>query len=250
MKNGRPADFQVPWWYRTDLTVPDTTQRTYLDFSGVLSKADVWVNGTRVADKTQVTGAYTRHDLDITALVKAGTNSVAFKIYPNDPNKDLSMAGSTGRRPRRTRTWASCGTSSSGAAARWRCAAATSSRSSTGTTDHADLTVKADVRNDSAAAVSTTVSGTVCRQDHQPDREPGRQGEEDRHLRAWCGIDIPAGLVAGRDGRAAALDLDLTAAVGGTGVGHLAFELRRPPGDGGTRTPAAAGRTRSTGARC
>ena len=87
----------------------------------MLSKADVWVNGTRIATKDEVNGAYTRHDLDITAQVHDGANSVAFKVYPNDPTKDLSMARST-TRPRTPRspkarssrtTWASPGPGSS-----------------------------------------------------------------------------------------------------------------------------------------
>lgn len=161
MKNVPAADFKVPWWYRTDLTVTDTTQRTYLDFSGVLSKADVWVNGTKIADKAQVNGAYTRQDLDITAQVKAGTNSVAFKVYPNDPNKDLSMGWID---------WAQTPPDQNMGIVRdvlVRRSGPVALRGGhvvtklTGTT-HADLTVKADVRNDSAAAVSATVSGTVA----------------------------------------------------------------------------------------
>ncbi len=62
-----------------------------LDFSGVVSAADVHVNGRRVAPAAQVTGAYTHHELDITALVRRGTNTVAFRVRPNDPNKDLTM---------------------------------------------------------------------------------------------------------------------------------------------------------------
>ncbi|MGW7257630.1 glycoside hydrolase family 2 protein [Streptomyces sp. NPDC054834] len=85
------ADFQVPWWYRSDFTVADTGQRTYLDFSGVISAADVYVNGTRVARAADVTGAYTHHELDVTSLVRAGTNTVAFRIQPNEPNKNLTM---------------------------------------------------------------------------------------------------------------------------------------------------------------
>ncbi|MGW3952013.1 glycosyl hydrolase 2 galactose-binding domain-containing protein [Streptomyces sp. NPDC004752] len=85
------ADFRVPWWYRSDFTVTDTTQRTYLDFSGVISAADVYVNGRRVATATDVAGAYTRHELDITALVRTGTNTVAFRVLPNDPTRQLTM---------------------------------------------------------------------------------------------------------------------------------------------------------------
>ncbi|MET8566307.1 sugar-binding domain-containing protein [Streptomyces flaveolus] len=84
------ADFEVPWWYRADFTVGDTRQRTSLDFSGVISAADVYVNGRQVAKAADVTGAYTRHELDITSLVRSGTNTVAFRVRPNDPLKDLT----------------------------------------------------------------------------------------------------------------------------------------------------------------
>ncbi|MFG2352322.1 sugar-binding domain-containing protein [Streptomyces sp. NPDC048521] len=85
------ADFQVPWWYRSDFTVEDTARRTSLDFSGVVSAADVYVNGRQVAPASEVTGAYTHHELDITSLVRPGTNTVAFRVRPNDPVNDLTI---------------------------------------------------------------------------------------------------------------------------------------------------------------
>ncbi|MGW3309342.1 glycoside hydrolase family 2 protein [Streptomyces sp. NPDC001073] len=85
------ADFQVPWWYRSDFTVADTGRRTYLDFSGVISAADVYVDGKQVAKAADVNGAYTQHELDVTSLVRSGTNTVAFRIRPNDPDKNLTM---------------------------------------------------------------------------------------------------------------------------------------------------------------
>ncbi|MET7982652.1 MULTISPECIES: sugar-binding domain-containing protein [unclassified Streptomyces] len=85
------AEFTVPWWYRSDFTVADTSERSHLDFSGVISAADVYVNGHRIADAARVTGAYTHHELDITSLVRAGTNTVAFRVRPNDPNRNLTM---------------------------------------------------------------------------------------------------------------------------------------------------------------
>lgn len=85
------ADFQVPWWYRSDFTVADPSERTRLDFSGVISAADVYVNGRQVAQAADVSGAYTHHELDVTSLVRQGTNTVAFRIRPNDPDKNLTM---------------------------------------------------------------------------------------------------------------------------------------------------------------
>src|SRR6185369_6646576 len=44
MRNIPAGDFTVPWWYRSEFTVADEPGvRTYLDFSGVISKADVFV---------------------------------------------------------------------------------------------------------------------------------------------------------------------------------------------------------------
>src|SRR4051794_34800766 len=51
-----PTDqFGVNWWYRDQLTVhPKRGGRTYLVMNGVLGTADLWVNGTKVADRTQL----------------------------------------------------------------------------------------------------------------------------------------------------------------------------------------------------
>ena len=227
MKNVPTADFQVPWWYRTDLNLDDTSQRTYLDFSGVLSKADVWVNGTRIADKVAVNGAYTRHDLDITANVHTGTNSIAFKVYPNDPNKDLSMGWID---------WAQTPPDQNMGIVRdvlVRRSGPVALRGGHVVTklasglNHADLTVKADVRNDSASAVSTTVSGTVA----------GRAISQTVSLAAKekktvtfpvIGIDNPAVWWPAGMGAQSQYDLDLTASVGSAASdsAHSRFGVR------------------------
>ncbi|MFD8501020.1 sugar-binding domain-containing protein [Amycolatopsis sp. NPDC059657] len=162
MKAANPADFTVPWWYRTQLNVDSTAQRTYLDFSGVLSRADVWVNGTKIADSKQVAGSYTRHDLDITSVVKPGANAVALKIYPNDPNRDLTMGWID---------WAQTPPDKNMGIVRdvlVRRSGPVALRGAHVNTKlasdlkHADLTAEVDVRNDSDAPVTTTVSGTVA----------------------------------------------------------------------------------------
>ncbi|MCY0932059.1 exo-beta-D-glucosaminidase [Streptomyces sp. H27-H1] len=85
------GEFAAAWWFRGDFTLTDTRARSSLDFSGVISAADVYVNGRRIASADAVAGAYTRHELDITSLVRAGTNTVAFLIRPNDPRKHLTI---------------------------------------------------------------------------------------------------------------------------------------------------------------
>ncbi len=215
MKNVPASDFAVPWWYRTDLTVDDTSSRTYLDFSGVLSKADVWVNGTRIATKDQVNGAYTRHDLDITAQVRAGVNSIAFKVYPNDPNKDLSMGWID---------WAQTPPDQNmgivrdvlvrrGGPVALRGAHVVQKLNSS--LNHADLTVKADVRNDSANAVQAIVAGSVA---GKPVSQTVSLAAKERKTITFplVGLDNPnLWWPAGMGGRHR-YELDLTASVGGT----------------------------------
>ncbi len=221
-----PKDqFAVPWWYRTDLNLDNTAQRTYLDFSGVLSKADVWVNGTKVATKDQVNGAYTRHDLDVTALVHDGVNGVAFKVYPNDPNKDLSMGWID---------WAQTPPDQNMGIVRDVLIRRSGPVALRGahvvtklTAGHVDLTAKAVVRNDSAGAVSAVVSGTVA----------GRPISTTVSLAAKENKTVTVGVVgvdnpqlwwpAGMGGQPL-YDLDLNAAVSGTvsDTAHTRFGVR------------------------
>ena len=164
MRNVATTDFSVPWWYRADFTLgSETGLRTYVDFSGVLSKADVWVNGAQVANSTQVVGMYTRHEFDLTSVVRSGTNSIAVRVYPNDPNRDLTtgwidwvqtppdknMGIVRDVRVRR-----------SGSVALRNAHVITTLV--TPTLDSATVTAKAAVRNDSASAVTATVTGTVA----------------------------------------------------------------------------------------
>ncbi|MES4892924.1 sugar-binding domain-containing protein [Streptomyces sp. NPDC096012] len=157
------ADFQVPWWYRSDFTVEDTGRRTALDFSGVVSAADVYVNGRQVAPASEVTGAYTHHELDITSLVRPGENTVAFRVRPNDPDKDLTMGWLDWLQPPPDRNMGIVRdvlVRRSGPVALRDAHVVTELAVPSLAT--AELTVKALVRNDSGTAVTAEVSGGVA----------------------------------------------------------------------------------------
>ncbi|MET7451389.1 sugar-binding domain-containing protein [Streptomyces sp. NPDC005574] len=156
------ADFQVPWWYRSDFTVADTGERTYLDFSGVISAADVYVNGQQVAKAADVTGAYTHHELDVTSLVRAGTNTVAFRIQPNSPNKNLTMGWIDWLQPPPDENM---GVVRDVLVRRGGPVALRDAHVVTKldvpTLSAADLTVKAQARNETGSPVTATVSGSI-----------------------------------------------------------------------------------------
>jgi exo-1,4-beta-D-glucosaminidase len=90
-----PADspFAVPWWYRTEFTLPaEARGRTvWLRFGGINYKANVWLNGQRLADEAATEGTWRVHELDATTAAKPGeTNALAVEVFAPKPN-DLAL---------------------------------------------------------------------------------------------------------------------------------------------------------------
>jgi exo-1,4-beta-D-glucosaminidase len=85
------AQFAVPWWYRTTFTAPPAGRQAELVVNGIVGQADVWVDGTEVATAKQVRGAYTQYRFDVTKLLHRGTNAVALKVHPNNPNSMFTV---------------------------------------------------------------------------------------------------------------------------------------------------------------
>jgi len=85
--------FVTPWWYRTDITLPQASagRHTLLRTNGMIASADLWVNGHRVADHAAIAGAYPVHEFDVTRWVHAGANTVAMQVQPADPRMSLSI---------------------------------------------------------------------------------------------------------------------------------------------------------------
>ncbi|MEV6611882.1 beta galactosidase jelly roll domain-containing protein [Kutzneria sp. NPDC051319] len=84
--------FDVPWWFRTDFTPDGSGDTRQLIVNGVIGKADVWVNGQQVATSSTVTGAYTKFTFDVSRLTTKGRNTVALKLYPNDPGAMFTVS--------------------------------------------------------------------------------------------------------------------------------------------------------------
>ncbi|KAF1006617.1 MAG: Exo-beta-D-glucosaminidase [Luteibacter sp.] len=85
--------FVTPWWYRAGFELPKVAGKRHilLRTHGIISGADAWVNGQKVADRADLSGAYPEHDIDVTRWVRAGSNAVALKVYPGDPRMSLSI---------------------------------------------------------------------------------------------------------------------------------------------------------------
>jgi exo-1,4-beta-D-glucosaminidase len=77
--------FKGPWWYRTEFTITGPAASTRLLLDGLNYRADVWLNGKKIADKANLYGVWRLFDLDATAAVREGTNVLAALVYPPAP---------------------------------------------------------------------------------------------------------------------------------------------------------------------
>jgi exo-1,4-beta-D-glucosaminidase len=87
MPEGSP--FRCSWWWRTEFAVkpPFSGEHFWLHFPGINYRANVWVNGKKIADAKDVAGTYRIFEFDVTsALNTNGQNAVALEIFA--PGKD------------------------------------------------------------------------------------------------------------------------------------------------------------------
>jgi exo-1,4-beta-D-glucosaminidase len=105
------SPYRCSWWYRKQFVIPaaDKGRTLWLRFGGINYRANIWVNGKRIADSTQVAGAYRTYEFNITADALPGqTNVVAVETFaptetdlginwvdwnPCPPDKDMGLWG-------------------------------------------------------------------------------------------------------------------------------------------------------------
>jgi exo-1,4-beta-D-glucosaminidase len=108
-----PADspYHCSWWYRKEFIVPlsERGKSIWLRFGGINYRANVWLNGKRIADSTQVAGAYRTYEFDVSNSVVMGKQNVlAVETFaptetdlgvnwvdwnPCPPDKDMGLTG-------------------------------------------------------------------------------------------------------------------------------------------------------------
>lgn len=85
----KESPFRCSWWYRTEFTLPaDYENKTaWLSFLGINYRANIWINGEKVADAKDVVGAYRTFELPVSKYLHPGkTNALAVEIFA--PKKD------------------------------------------------------------------------------------------------------------------------------------------------------------------
>src|SRR5208283_2543478 len=103
------SPYAVPWWYRKEFDVPKHWKgRTlWMGFHGINYRAEIWINGKKLAGSDEVVGAFRRYHFDVTSFVhpggknvialavsapKAGELGITFVDWnPTPPDKDLGL---------------------------------------------------------------------------------------------------------------------------------------------------------------
>jgi len=88
------SPYRCGWWYRTEFSAPanaDKAEHFWLHFGGINYRADLWLNGRKIADTTKVAGAYRTYDFDVTDLLKPGEKNVLAVETFAPTEKDLGI---------------------------------------------------------------------------------------------------------------------------------------------------------------
>ena len=84
---GKENPWQKPYWFRNSFELPESYagKTVWLNLDGINYRAEVWLNGKRVAGKDELAGMFQRFRLDVSDYVAAGSENVlAVCIYPPD----------------------------------------------------------------------------------------------------------------------------------------------------------------------
>ena len=93
MNLATPKDlWKQDWWYRTTFTAPAGRDVFSLIFKGINYRADIWLNGHKVANRQTVVGMYDSFEFNVTEfIVPGGQNVLAVKVTP-----EQSLQGENG----------------------------------------------------------------------------------------------------------------------------------------------------------
>jgi exo-1,4-beta-D-glucosaminidase len=97
-----PGDlWKKDWWYRTTFSAPAGREVYSLIFKGINYRADIWLNGQKIADKSQAVGMYNSFEFDVSKVIQPGKENVlAVRITPEQalprtiPGDPIRVGGS------------------------------------------------------------------------------------------------------------------------------------------------------------
>ena len=103
------SPFRCAWWFRTEFSLPVETERktNWLNFLGINYRANVWLNGQKIADANEVAGTFVTFEFNVSKALRPGkTNALALEVFapgkndlgitwvdwnPTPPDKDMGI---------------------------------------------------------------------------------------------------------------------------------------------------------------
>jgi exo-1,4-beta-D-glucosaminidase len=84
------SPFRVPWWFCCELPPVTAGRHTWLELDGLNYRANLFVNGTLVADSSELAGAYRSFTLLLDEHLSSRENHLALQVFPPNPD-DLAI---------------------------------------------------------------------------------------------------------------------------------------------------------------
>ncbi len=158
------SPYAVPWWFRKEIEVPKQFKghTVWMAFRGINYRAEIWINGKKLAGSEEVVGAFRRYEFNVTSFVheggknvlavavsapKAGELGITFVDWnPTPPDKDMGL-------------WQEVVLSESGPVSIRHAFVAT--KLDLPGAEKAHLTVRAQLQNSSSAHVKGTLKGKI-----------------------------------------------------------------------------------------
>jgi exo-1,4-beta-D-glucosaminidase len=81
------SPFRNSWWYRTSFRIPTAFRgrELWLNFKGINFRANVWLNGKKIAGSEEIAGTFRTHELNISDVARAGElNTLAVEVFPQE----------------------------------------------------------------------------------------------------------------------------------------------------------------------
>src|SRR5262249_25333548 len=89
----KDSPFRCSWWFRTEFTAPAEYERknSWLHFLGINYRANVWLNGQKVADANDVAGTFATFEFNVSKFLQPGKlNALAVEVFAPGKN-DLGI---------------------------------------------------------------------------------------------------------------------------------------------------------------
>jgi exo-1,4-beta-D-glucosaminidase len=79
------ARFRTSWWYRNEFIIDDISKSTEIIFEGINYRANIWLNGTKLASSDTLFGAFRIFTLNVSKFILAGNNALAVEVFNQKP---------------------------------------------------------------------------------------------------------------------------------------------------------------------